>query len=133
MTKIKYEKLRVYKYILTETHIVDIGVLKSKNINTDYYSLVDGVLGVKQGYMFDGASGPAIDTDSIMRAALCHDALYQMIRVGKLKMSDRKAADKVFYRLCIEDGVGRIRSTYMYLALRLGGRSAALKGLEEQR
>ena len=77
------------------------------------------------GYAWDGASGPTVDTKGTMRAALVHDALYQLMRLGVIPQSKRKAIDKLFRRHLKEDGVNLIRRTYFYLAVRWFGAGSA--------
>jgi len=81
----------------------------------------EGGIVIADGYAWDGASG-AIDTKSIMRASLVHDALYQMIREGLPIV--RKEADKEFYRIMREDGMWWIRAQYIYWTVRLFGKVA---------
>lgn len=131
--KIKYERLRVYKYIVTETYVLKTDEFKGKNVNTKYFSITGDAICIKKDSKSDGPSGLTIDTDDFMRGAFIHDMLYSAIRQGYLKLSDRKLADKILYRLCREDGMGLIRANYVYYALRVGGRKAALRGLAEQR
>ena len=64
----------------------------------------DGVLEIRNGYAWDGPSGPTIDTKSTLRASLVHDALYQLMRAGKLTQDARDAADKLLFSLLIQDG-----------------------------
>jgi hypothetical protein len=80
-----------------------------------------GVLVVREGYTWDGASGPAIDTSSVMDASLAHDVLYEFIARGLLPWSTRKAADKTLLRLCQEAKMPGWRSQYIYWAVRLFG------------
>src|SRR5690606_37517417 len=80
-----------------------------------------GVLVVREGYTWDGASGPAIDTPSVMDAALAHDVLYEFIARGLLPWSTRKAADKTLLHLCQEAKMPGWRSQYIYWAVRLFG------------
>lgn len=75
------------------------------------------LLTIRAGYMWDGPSGPTIDTKNFMRGALIHDALYQLIREDYLKMNDRKQADKILRKVCLEDGMSRIRAWYIYTAV----------------
>lgn len=81
----------------------------------------DGYLIIRQGFTWDGASGPAIDTDNIMQASLAHDVLYELISRGLLARNARKAADEVLRRLCRRAGMSRVRATYIYWAVRLFG------------
>ncbi len=80
-----------------------------------------GLLTVREGYTWDGASGPAIDTSSVMEASLAHDVLYELISRGLLPWSTRKAADKTLLHLCQEAKMPAWRSQYIYWAVRLFG------------
>ena len=61
-----------------------------------------------------------------MRASLVHDALYQLIRHRHLKTTEYKdKADKLFKKICIEDGVSSATAKIYYLGLKLGGKPAA--------
>lgn len=91
-----------------------------------YVSLrYQSTLMIYEGFVFDGPSGPALDTTDFMRAALVHDALYGLMREGVLPQSYRKAADQELVRICKQDGMGWFRRQYVYWALRMfGARSA---------
>lgn len=83
------------------------------------------LLVVREGYAWDGPSGPAISTRTFMRASLFHDALYQLIREGHLAASYRKDADQVLRDVCLEDGMCALRAWWVYHAVRLGAGYAA--------
>lgn len=91
-----------------------------------------GRLTIHEGWPWDGPSGPTKDTPSFMRGSLAHDALYILLRAGKLVPSLRKVADKLLYQLCRQDGMGWFRAQYVYLALRLGAGFAAKRQLEPE-
>lgn len=96
-----------------------------REIATDFIAWSDNELIVSKGYAWDGASGPAIDTKTIMRASLVHDVMYQLLRDELIPQSWRTYADTLMYRICREDGMSRIRAYYIYWVLRLfGGRYA---------
>ena len=80
---------------------------------------------IKEGYAWDGASGPTVDTETTMYAALVHDALYQLIRLGILPPEARKEVDKLFRRLLKADGMTFFRRGYFYWAVRWFGASSA--------
>lgn len=80
-----------------------------------------GWLTISAGYFWDGASGPAIDTADFMRASCAHDALYLLIREGRIDHRHRKAADQLMRRLAREDGMGAFRAWYAYRAVRWAG------------
>jgi hypothetical protein len=116
-----------YKYQLAEGYEIPISIKPSHDITTDFIALdIQGNLVVKKGYAWDGPSGPVKDTDENMRASLVHDALYQLMRNDDLKSrTHRKTADKEFKRICLEDGVSRLRASVYYKALRKFGKPAA--------
>ena len=84
-----------------------------------------GLLLIREGYAWDGASGPAIDTKSAIVGSLVHDALYQLIRLGRLPDDLRGAADEVYKNLCLEGGMWAARSWWHFKGVRwFGGNSA---------
>ena len=117
MTPLKYRDLHGWKYMLTEDYSVFVGL--TPEIKTDYIILSGGILRIKAGYAWDGGSGPCWDTGTVMRGSLVHDALYQLLRLGLLAKSDRKAADRLLKNVCLEDGMNRFRAFYIYWAVRL--------------
>jgi hypothetical protein len=128
MTTRSYIRYRSdYKYQLAESYVIDIPILPSTDIKSDFIGLeIIGQLTIKKGYAWDGPSGPVTDTPENLRASLVHDALYQLMRNDKLKTrTHRKAADKIFRDLCKEDGVSGYRANIWYRALRQFGKPAA--------
>lgn len=126
MSSIKYRK--GYRYQLAEAYEVETGIppVIPSCVDVEYLRL-DGTghLLIRAGYAWDGASGPAVDTPSIMRGALVHDACYQLLRLGFVDHTYRKNADEVLGRLCREDGMSRLRAWYVVRAVRwFGGPSA---------
>lgn len=123
MPQIKYRD--GYKYQLAEDYSIKTDILGHK-IDTQFIKLsVSGVLTVLSGYAWDGPSGPTADTKDSMRASLVHDALYQLMRHGDLEQKFRPYADKLFHRLCLEDGMNVVRADYWFNAVRTFAGSAA--------
>jgi len=83
----------------------------------------DGLLYIAAGYAWDGASGPAINTKSFVRASLVHDALYQLIRLGVVATDDRVIADRLLRDILIKDGtrLEAVRAQWVYAAVRWFG------------
>lgn len=83
----------------------------------------DGLLYIAAGYAWDGASGPAINTKSFVRASLVHDALYQLIRLGVVATDDRVIADRLLRDILIKDGARWevVRAQWVYAAVRWFG------------
>ncbi len=105
---------RRYKYELIRPQEIRTGITVPKRIagaNTYLDLDIDGVLLVRFGYRWDGASG-AIDSESTMRASLFHDALYQLMREGKLNRGEhRQKADMLLMRVMTDDGASLFRAT----------------------
>lgn len=113
-----------YKYQLYKNYRTKIDIL-GHNIHTKYIILENGKLLIKKGYCWDGASGPTIDTKNSMRASLVHDALYQLCRMCYLDSTEYKnKIDKIFYNICIEDGMLRFRAWLWYIGVRKFGKSS---------
>lgn len=120
----KYRK--GYKYQLAKDEICTIDICPPEAIDTEFISLSKkGILGIKQGYAWDGCSGPTIDTKSNMRGGLVHDALYQLMRAGKLPITFRIVADDLLKSICLEDGMWKIRAKYFHIGVRKGAAFAA--------
>ena len=118
----KYQTSRIYGHSCTELANPERALCMGRFLDIT----PKGYLTVHAGYAFDGPSGPVRDTKYTMRAALVHDALYQLLRKGYLQEgTDRKAADKIFRDICIEDGVSRPMAALMYQGLRWFGARAA--------
>ena len=115
--KIKYSG--GYKYQLREDAITDVGI--PVHAVTEWIQLQEGKLYIRKGYAWDGPSGPTIDTQNFMRGSLVHDALYQLIRLGKLNGCMREEADKILRRICLEDGMSRIRAWWVYQGVKWFG------------
>ena len=114
-----------YKYKLKteQSAMTDITGLE---INNNFFILdTNGILVVRRGYCWNGSSGPTWDTPSTMRASLFHDALYQMMREKLISLDWRYISDKLYYKMCIDDGMWRWRAWLHYKALRAFGESSA--------
>lgn len=112
-----------YKYQLKENYTLKINLTPPVAITTAYIQLTtDGTLWIKEGYAWDGPSGPTVDTPSFIRGSLVHDALYQLIREGYLNREEyRKAADKILCEICKEDKMWTPRIWWVYKSLRWFG------------
>lgn len=136
-----------YKHQLVEeyrTILADIGAKEpvgpAKDVETEYISYRrSGLFIIRKGYCWDGASGPTWDTSNVLRAALVHDALYQLIREGHLDNDYgftlwRKFADEQLRRILREDGTNRFRCWYWFWSLRwFGGFAAKAANIRETR
>jgi len=118
-----------YKYQLVNEYSTHIPIKPEDDIHSDsgYIDLSQqGLLIIKKGYAWDGPSGPTFDTLNFMRGSLVHDALYQIMREGKLdNITYRKPADKLLKNMCKEDGMSSLRAWWVFKGLRMGGDPAA--------
>ena len=104
-----------------------VRVTPQEPIKTEFIALgTCGTLVIKRGYAWDGPSGPTIDPRNFMRSSLVHDALYQLMRdAGLSKEQWRDEADLELKRICLEDGMSRLRTWWVHRGVRLGGDPSA--------
>ena len=123
----KYSKYK-YKFKVEENFSIELP-FKIPDFVHPYASLKDGILSVKRGYAWDGASGPIINTRDTLVASLVHDVLYQAMRLNLIKPSkeNRKIADKNFFEILKMNGVNSIRRKVWYFAVRLFGKKSTIK------
>jgi hypothetical protein len=115
-----------FKYQLAEEYRVQTPI-RGKTISEPFIRLiVTGELTILRGYAWDGPSGPAIDTKNFMRGSLVHDALYQLMRIGRLDPKiHREPADQLLRQMCREDGMSWIRAWWVYKSVHYFGSPAA--------
>ena len=126
----KYSKYK-YKFKVEENFSIELP-FKIPDFVHPYASLKDGILSVKKGYAWDGASGPIINTRDTLVASLVHDVLYQAMRLNLIKSSkeNRMIADKNFFEILKMNGVNSIRRKVWYFAVRLFGKKST-KSLQD--
>lgn len=130
-----YKKIndKVYKYEVKNTFATSIQLKPSQDLHNEYFSLfTSGLLTIKKGYRWDGASGPTIDTKSVIYASLIHDILYQMLRENQLnRLTWKDKADRELQRIMIECGdnnwelLNKFRAGYYYNAVKYFGHRAS--------
>ena len=131
MGKACYRKLHRYKYQLMGEYTLDV-LIKGHELDTPYLRLGnDGLLMIKKGYAWDGPSGPTIDTLNFMRGSLVHDSLYQLIRMGKIPYSYKDHADRLLQKICIDDGMSKVRAWCVYQVVKRFGFISAKPGSEK--
>lgn len=116
-----------YKYWVNRPYHIEIDIhpikqlyisfktvdIELKDVEIPMVSLdPSGLLIIYPSYVWDGASGPTIDTLNSMRGSLIHDALYQLIRLGLIEYKYKDYADKLLHDLCTEDGMWSFRADY---------------------
>lgn len=113
-----------YEFWVAQDFVLDIGE-RIKPARTGGNSFVElsaaGVFIARRGYAWDGASGPAIDTENWRTASLVHDGLYQLIREGVLTMDHRKAADDLMRDILLGKDMWVVRAMYSHAVVRQFG------------
>ena len=118
-----------YKYQLAEDELFRVSFHPDRDIVTPRIWLTtEGILTVKDGYAWDGASGPVFDRKTNRRASLAHDSLYQLMRMRRLPCERWRDADREYCKLLAEDGTWKITRKIHMAGLKLArGRSALPK------
>lgn len=107
-----------YKYQLLSAVVYKTPYKLEQRVSNDFLIMdEDGTLLIEAGYAWDGASG-GVDTKSIMRASLIHDALCQLINEGLLPKSTQVTADWVLKQVCLEDGMSSARAWWVHRSVR---------------
>ena len=104
-----HEKLKGYKHrVIIDQYITLYNPDWCKiNFSGPFLSLKEGLLIIKKGYAWDGASGPVIQTETLIDASALHDALYQILRSRIMNIealrryADRRFVDE-YLKLCKE-------------------------------
>lgn len=119
-----------YKYQLVETYKIKTDLHPPETVRHPLFSIQkNGMITIKAGYAWDGASGPAIDTRNFMRGSLVHDIGCQAVNEGLLPKHFRPKFDKLLRKICREDGMSWIRAWYVYRAVLWFGKVTAKIGV----
>ncbi len=124
MSRFCYRPVRNYNYQLREDYTYHLGrTFDPAPIGNEFIEITaEGVLTIRKYYAWDGVSGPVMETQANIKASLVHDALYQLMREGKLDhLLYREWSDRLFMDMCRRGGVNdRIAALY-FKALHLFG------------
>ena len=116
-----------YKYQLATDECFETSFRSDIDIHTPRIILLGtGQLIVREGYAWDGASGPVIDRKTNMVASCGHDALYQLMRMGMLDSKMYSIADLDFGCWLEEAGAWSLVIKMDLLGLRIARGYAAL-------
>ena len=113
-------------YCLTRIKAISTSIRGFSYAGSHYSINEDGLVCGYIGYWYDGATGPAIDTDNSLEGACFHDILYALIRIGVIPDTYyyRRKADLVLYTALRADGMSWLRANAWYVGVRLGGWTA---------
>lgn len=119
-----------FGYVLHEPYSLDLSaygfqpIIHARSGNAWVSIDEHSVLRIAATYAWDGDSGPARTTRASLRASLVHDALYQLIRLGVLRPTEKHLADRVYRDILRENRMWPPRTRWRGLALRLFGANA---------
>ena len=116
--RIKYSE--GYKYQLEELYACQTTIV-GELIEDDLFTLYQtGLLVIRKGFAWDGASGPTFDTKNSMRASLVHDVFCVCMRDGRLDFERQDAVNEFFRQMCIEDGMPEWRARVWFWGVEIG-------------
>ncbi len=109
-----------YKYQLEALYACETPVTGTL-IEDDLFTLYEsGLLVIRKGFAWDGASGPTFDSKSSMRASLVHDVFCVCMRDGRLSYEKwQDTVNEFFRQQCIEDGMWHWRAGLWHAAVEL--------------
>lgn len=97
-------------------------LLRGHDVNAPQATLLpNGVIVLKRGFMWDGPSGPAVNTLNTAIPSAIHDALYELIELGFLPPETRRSADKTYRDSLKTWGVPAWRRALHYRGVSLFG------------
>lgn len=121
---VRYQSIAAWKYRLRAPyeHQTALHPTAMLTVGDSWVVLFpSGLLCLRAGYTWDGASGPTIDTKNWFRASLVHDGLYQLMRENLISKDHRRYADDLMRQILRTDGMNPIRAYYSWLAVRWFG------------
>lgn len=114
------------KYWLAEDYAIQTPFRPDSAIETKWIDLTaDGLLVIREGFAWDGPSGPASDTPDGMPGALVHDALYALMRSGLIPITYRAAVDAFFHSILLVSGMQPERAALWHAAVQEFAAAAA--------
>lgn len=118
---LKYIKRReTYKYEIVEDYSIYLPELAmAPDVYTKFASLTNGVLKINNGFMWDGSSGPTIDSKKDMVPSAVHDATCAFVQLGMLPESWVSILNIIYYRLCRERKMYWIQAQWRRVTLQI--------------
>lgn len=103
--------------ILTRPYVTTTNIIGAHAETLNILLKKSGELRLEEGYRWDYGTG-AIDTSAVRYASLVHDALTDLIRLGELHKSYRKAIDKEYRRYLKLGGMWWPRRVWQFYGIR---------------
>lgn len=75
-------------------------------------------LTMKHRYAWDGGTGVIWQTKNTVVSSLGHDAFCEFINTGLLPISQQKNADRMYYNLCLLEGMSMLRAEIHYASIK---------------
>lgn len=114
----KYRKTKRWRYKLTS----DVTGRLAKGMPDfeidGYATCIDGLLTIKAGYAWDGATGPVFQTKTNKLSSLVHDVLLQAIDMRLISKSYTNLADLTYLKIAIEQRMFKPRAYLHYFSMR---------------
>lgn len=124
-----------YKHQLKESFSIQTALRPQQAVIHEFFFLsTSGIMHIFSGYAWDGASGPAFDTLTILKGSLVHDVLYQAIELGLLPkvyniengnittlVSNKDLSDSELFIISRVDGMVAYRASWVFLAVQKFG------------
>jgi hypothetical protein len=125
-----YRDITRYKYQLAEPMVFMTGITGYSFAAEFIEMSPKGQLTILTDYLWDGPSGPTMDTLDSMRGSLLHDALYECIRRELLPLTIKDKADRLLHDICTEDGMDKHRADLWYDMVSKFAWSSCIPGTE---
>jgi len=132
-THIVYQ--RGFKYQTTkewsiQTKTLGYGVaIEASSGGAPWVSLTPrGVLTIREGFCWDGPSGPTVDTPEFIAASLPHDGGFDLMRNELIPRSTKSQWDALLRDYGRQLGMGWFRTLYVWIGVKIGADFAAKPG-----
>lgn len=109
------------KYALSEDYCIQTPVTGYSIIDPFFELREDGFLTIRRGFVWDGASGPTIDTDSAISASAVHDVFCICMRDRRISYTEwQDEINRFFKDMCIRNGMPNWRAAIWHAAVEFG-------------
>lgn len=114
-------RYRKCKYVIAE-YVCAITPVTGYDIKGEFFHLHQtGLLELFPGFVWDGASGPMIDTDDVMRASAFHDVFCRLMRNGQISYDMWQDTINGFFEVqCLGSGMPALRAAYAHWGTEIG-------------